>query len=119
MEADMQTLETKSKRYFLDDNGFLLDPRQWDEDFAEEMAAQLGLPASLTPSHWEVLKFIHGTYLETGCCPIVHKTCKAHNLHLKELHRLFPLGYQRGACKLAGISSMPKRRPATKSDNIF
>ncbi len=114
MEADMQTLETRNKRYLLDDNGFLLDPGQWDDDFAEEMAAQLGMPA-LTTSHWDVLKFIHGAYLETGCCPIVYKTCKAHNLHLKELYRLFPLGYQCGACKIAGISFMPRRAIKTES----
>lgn len=102
----MQTLETKNKTYLLDDDGFLLDPLQWGEDFAEGMAPQLGLTDRLSPSHWNVLRFIRATYLETGSCPIVLKTCKAHELHLKELKRLFPCGYQRGACKLAGVSFM-------------
>ncbi|MFZ0929080.1 MAG: TusE/DsrC/DsvC family sulfur relay protein [Syntrophobacteraceae bacterium] len=102
----MQTLETKNKTYLLDDDGFLVDPWQWDEGFAEGMAPKLGITDRLSASHWKILKFIRATYLETGSCPVVHKTCKTQNLHLKELERLFPSGYQRGACKLAGISFM-------------
>jgi len=102
----MQTLETKNKMYTLDDDGFMVNPSQWDEDFAEALAPRLGIPNGLTPSHWDVVKFIRATYLETGSCPIVHKTCHAHKLGLKELERLFPSGYQRGACKLAGVSFM-------------
>ncbi len=102
----MQTLERKNKTYLLDDDDFLANPGQWDEDFAEGMAPALGITDGLTPSHWDVLRFIRATYLETGSCPIVHKTCKAHKLSFKDLQRLFPSGYQRGACKLAGVSFM-------------
>lgn len=101
----MQTLETKNKVYPLDDDGFLINPEQWDRDFAEAMAPSLGVP-SLTPSHWNVLNFIRSTYLQTESVPIVHKTCKTHNLKIKQLERLFPSGYQRGACKLAGVPSL-------------
>ena len=102
----MQTLERKNKTYLLDDDGFLVNPGQWDEDFAEAMAPEVGITDGLTPSHWDVLRFIRATYLETGSCPIVHKTCRAHKLSFKDLQRLFPSGYQRGACKLAGVSFM-------------
>ncbi len=102
----MQTLERKNKTYLLDDDGFLVNPEQWDEDFAEGMAPALGIMDGLTPSHWDVLRFIRATYLETGSCPIVHKTCRVHKLSFKDLQRLFPSGYQRGACKLAGVSFM-------------
>ncbi len=57
----MQTFETKNKVYNLDDDGFLIDPGQWDEDFARGLALQLGMPADLTPAHWEVLNFIRST----------------------------------------------------------
>jgi len=102
----MRTLERKNKTYLLDDDGFLLNPGQWDEDFAEGMAPALGITGGLTPSHWDVLKFIRAVYLETGSCPIVHKTCRAYKLKFKDLQKLFPSGYQRGACKLAGASFM-------------
>ncbi len=102
----METLEANNKTYTLDDDGYLVDPTQWDEDFAESMAPRLGIPDGLTSSHWKVLKFIRETYLETGSCPIVHRTCKTQKLGIKELERLFPSGYQRGACRLAGVSFM-------------
>ncbi len=102
----METLESKNKIYLLDNDGFLVNPGQWDEAFAEAMAPEVGITDGLTPSHWDVLRFIRATYRETGSCPIVLKTCKANKLHLKDLERLFPSGYQRGACKLAGLSFM-------------
>lgn len=102
----MQTFERKNKTYLLDEDGFLLDQAQWDEDFAEGMAPALGIAGGLTPSHWDVLRFIRDTYRETGLCPVVHKTCRAKGLSVKDLQKLFPSGYQRGACKLAGLSFM-------------
>jgi tRNA 2-thiouridine synthesizing protein E len=105
-EADMQRLERKNKTYLLDDDGFLIDPGQWDEDFAEGMAPEMGIPDGLTTSHWEVLRFIRATYLKTNSCPTVHKTCRAQRLSFRDLQMLFPSGYQRGACKLAGVSFM-------------
>jgi tRNA 2-thiouridine synthesizing protein E len=102
----METLKSKNKIYLLDNDGFLVNPGQWDEDFAEAMAPEVGITDGLTPSHWDVLRFIRATYRETGSVPIVLKTCKAHNLSTKDLQTLFPSGYQRGACKLAGLSFM-------------
>jgi tRNA 2-thiouridine synthesizing protein E len=102
----MQTLESKNKTYLLDDEGFLVNPGEWDEEFAEAMAPALGIADGLTSSHWDVLRFIRTTYQEAGSIPIVLKTCKAHKLSSKDMQRLFPSGYQRGACKLAGLSFM-------------
>ena len=103
---DMQPLDIKDKTYLLDDDGYLVKPTEWDEAFAEGMAPRLGITNGLTSSHWDVLRFIRATYQETGSCPTVHKTCRAIKLSVKDLQRLFPSGYQRGACKLAGLSFM-------------
>jgi len=99
----MQTLEFNGKAYEVDEDEFLVDAGQWDEDFAEGMAARNGITGRLSDSHWNVLKFIRSFFLETGTCPMVYKTCKTFNLHSSELARLFPTGYRRGACKLAGL----------------
>jgi tRNA 2-thiouridine synthesizing protein E len=115
-EADMQKLETKKKTYLLDDDGFLLDPLQWEENFAEGMAHQLGISGRLSPSHWKILEFIRATYLKTGSCPTVYNTCRANNLHLKDLQELFPSGYQRGACKLSGVPFMAEGITSPISD---
>ncbi len=100
----MQTLKTKGKTYNLDDSDFIADPSDWDKDFAEALAPALGIKGELTPAHWSVLHFIRATYLETGSVPVVHRACKANNLKIRDLESLFPAGYQRGACKLAGVS---------------
>ncbi len=100
----MKRFETKGKVYLLDEGGFLLDKEQWDEDFAKGLAPEVGITEGLGHAHWEVLRFIRDTYGQTGLCPVVYKTCRARGLNIKDLQRLFPSGYQRGACKLAGLS---------------
>lgn len=100
----MPIVEFGGSTYAVDENDFLLDPCHWNKDFASGMALKLGISQELTPLHWEVLNFIRDFFLSTGKCPTVHKTCRVHNLHSADLERLFPCGYQRGACKLAGIS---------------
>ncbi len=93
-----------NKTYQVDAGGFLTDPEQWDEDFAARLAPELGIPHGLTEEHWKVIRFIRGTYEREGRCPLIFTTCRANDLHLKDLQKLFPAGYLRGACKLAGIT---------------
>jgi len=88
----------------VDSLGFLLDYQEWDEDFAEGMAPSHGIPDGLTDKHWEVIHFLRNTLIEYGRCPLVFQTCKMNGLRLKDLKKLFPTGFQRGACKLAGLS---------------
>jgi tRNA 2-thiouridine synthesizing protein E len=106
--ANLKTFEFKGKIYEVDEDDFLLHPDEWDKDFAEGMAPRTGISGELTPAHWDALWFIREFYLENGKCPIVHKACKDQNLRLADLQRLFPAGYRRGACKLAGLCYNPE-----------
>ena len=54
------------RTYDIDRDGFLRDPRDWDEDFAGLMAPQVGLTESLTSEHWEVIRAIRKVFDETG-----------------------------------------------------
>ena len=90
--------------YLVDSGGFLLDTTTWDAAFAEGMAAEDGLPGGLTERHWDVIRFIRRYWAEVGSCPTVYTTCRALGLHVSGFRFLFPRGYQRGACRLAGIS---------------
>jgi tRNA 2-thiouridine synthesizing protein E len=101
--ADLKKFEFRGKVYEVDEDDFLVNPEEWDKDFAEGMAPKVGITRELTKAHWDLLWYVREFYLETGKCPIVHKACKAQNLRLADLQRLFPLGYRRGACKLAGL----------------
>jgi tRNA 2-thiouridine synthesizing protein E len=100
----MSTLKLGPKAYEVDPLGFLVDFNEWDENFAEGIAPNHGIPEGLTREHWDVIYFIRNGFLEHGKVPVVYQTCRKNGLTLRELQALFPTGYQRGACKLAGIS---------------
>ncbi len=100
----MEVFQYKGKTYEVDTQGFLIDYNQWDEDFAQGMAPNVNIPGALTEKHWDLIRFIRDSFKQTGECPLVYKTCKANRLSAKGLKELFPTGYMRGACKLAGIT---------------
>ncbi|RJP16610.1 MAG: sulfurtransferase TusE [Candidatus Abyssobacteria bacterium SURF_5] len=99
----MKTVTYGKRKYQVDEGGFLLNRDGWDEFFSEGLAPDLKIPL-LTKEHWQVIHFIRKTCRQEGRCPLVYETCRANDLRLKDLQRLFPTGYQRGACKLAGIT---------------
>jgi tRNA 2-thiouridine synthesizing protein E len=94
----------KNKKYRIDSYGFLLYPEDWDEDFACGMAPYVRINGGLTEAHWKVIYFIRNTFEKINDCPLVYVACRENKLGLGELKRLFPKGYLRGACKLAGIT---------------
>jgi tRNA 2-thiouridine synthesizing protein E len=100
----MKLISFKNQIYSIDSEGFLLDYDRWDENFAERMAPEVKIPEGLTQEHWKVIHFIRERFKQNRACPLVYETCKANGLHLKDLRALFPTGYLRGACKLAGIT---------------
>ena len=100
----METFLWNGKLFRVDAEGFLLDHDQWDEDFAQGMAPRLGLGGGLTKAHWSVIHFIRAEFARAGQCPLIYHTCRANGLSLKGFKALFPTGYLRGACKLAGIT---------------
>ena len=100
----MHNITYNNKKYEIDDLGFLVNPDSWDEDFAEGMAIGVRIPHQLTKEHHFVINFIRGYYRHYHKCPNVFETCRGVGLGLTELRRLFPTGYLRGACKLAGIT---------------
>jgi len=93
----------EKKTYVVDDDGYLVDHDQWDEAFVEGLAPSLKI-LHLSNSHWKVIHYIREHFSQYGKCPMVYETCKANKLRFKILQKLFPTGYLRGACKLAGIT---------------
>jgi tRNA 2-thiouridine synthesizing protein E len=100
----MQLIKHNGKLFELDSQGFLLNPKKWEPGLTEALAPVLGIPGGLTREHWDVIHFIRREIDRTGRCPTIFETCRANNLRHLELKRLFPSGYMRGACKLAGVS---------------
>jgi tRNA 2-thiouridine synthesizing protein E len=100
----MNQVAFKGKRYELDEHGFLDPPDQWDEDFAIGMAKMVGIKNGLSERHWELVTYLRHKFLEEDTVPVVVLACSDNNMRLSELRRLFPAGYHRGACKIAGIN---------------
>ena len=90
--------------YRIDEDGFLVDFADWDEEFPRTMAPRHDIRRGLTEAHWEVIHYIRRVFSEYGQCPLLYHTCKANGLRIAELQRLFPTGYLRGACRLAGVT---------------
>jgi tRNA 2-thiouridine synthesizing protein E len=91
------------RTYALDPRGFLADPSSWDMEFCEAMATSLGARGQLTLLQLKVVLFVRRWYVQRGAIPRVYETCRGCGLSLSELRSLFPCGYQRGVCRLAGI----------------
>lgn len=99
----MESYSTLETDLGIDDLGFLKDFRRWDERFVHVVADEWDLPDGLTEKHWQVIRYLRDHYTATGNVPTVFETCKANELGLAELRRLFPAGYRRGACRAAGL----------------
>ncbi|HVA10479.1 MAG TPA: TusE/DsrC/DsvC family sulfur relay protein [Acidimicrobiales bacterium] len=90
----------------LNDEGFLVDPSQWNEDVAAELARREGIDV-LTDRHWLVINFMRSEYETKGTGPTVRVLGKTSGVPIKELYELFPKGPAKLAAKIAGI---PKPR---------
>lgn len=94
----------KGKTYSLDNHGFLDPPSQWEDDFAEGMAKMVGIRSGLTDRHWQLIHYLRNKFVEEKTVPVVVLACADNDMRLSELRSLFPTGYHRGACKIAGIN---------------
>lgn len=100
----MNALMTSGRSYHLDRRGFLADPVHWDLAFAHAMAHRLGQPGDLTLLQLKVVLFVRRHFVRQGLVARIYSTCHSCGLSLGQLRDLFPWGYQRGVCRLAGIS---------------
>lgn len=96
-------------QYVSDIEGYMVDPGAWNEDIARLLATEEGL--ELTPAYWPVLCFMREYWQQNRVVPDVRhvtshlvatrgydkKTAKKH------LFDLFPYGYVKQACKIAGM----------------
>jgi len=92
----------------LDPNGHLLDPDDWSEPVAEEMARRDGL--ELCGPRWWLIRFVRSHYAEYGMPPLMRVAVTAmrrdgclENVSSRTLYRLFPEGPIREACRYGGL----------------
>jgi tRNA 2-thiouridine synthesizing protein E len=90
----------------VDAEGFMTNPKQWNDQIALAIATENGIP-ELTERHWQVVKFMRERYLTTGTAPSIRSLGKESGVPIKELYQLFPRGPAKLAAKIGGI---PKPR---------
>ena len=92
-----------------DPDGYIVDPEDWTESIAEQLAAEEGL--SLDDNYWPVLNFMRQYWMEHHVAPDVRHVVKylteTQQFDKKQakqhLFNLFPYGYVKQACKIAGM----------------
>jgi len=101
-------LEVAGKALLVDDEGYLIDPAQWNEQVAEELARQEHIV--LTDEHWAVIRFMREYYEQHHMAPDARHVMKhlaefkgAGKAGRNDLFVLFPYGYVKQACKIAGM----------------
>jgi tRNA 2-thiouridine synthesizing protein E len=93
-----------NKTYRVDAFGFLVDPSEWDEEYAENKAREMKIPGGLTGRHKELIQYLRRTHSKTETVPSVSECLEELGITMEEIERLFPDGYVRGAVKIAGLS---------------
>ena len=92
-----------------DDEGYLVHPESWTPQAATQLANEEGI--ALSDDHWEIIRFVRDHYDEHRVIPDVrHVTgylMDQHGISKKtaktRLFSLFPYGYVKQACKIAGM----------------
>ncbi len=99
----MPFIEINGKKIEVNEEGFLVNPEDWNEEIAVFLAKKEEGLESLTEEHWKVINYIRNYYLENKLAPMVRAVCKTTGLPLKKIYDLFPSGPAKGACKIAGL----------------
>jgi len=94
------------------DQGFLVNSFDWNKDVAIRMAELNNI--SLNEAHWEIIVFIRHYYQQYKHLPnarvftkAIAKTLGEEKGNSRYLHKLFPDGPLKYACKLAGLPKPP------------
>jgi tRNA 2-thiouridine synthesizing protein E len=111
-DVNGKTIET-------DEQGILLDPGDWSEDFAQALARHDGI--ELYVDHWELIWYFRDYFQESQTVPTMRRMVmelgKREGAHFrdrkayeKHLYSLFPTDPVRSICRLAGL---PMPQPDT------
>lgn len=97
----MTQKEIAGKTVGFDDEGFMVDPEQWDEQVAAELATEMGI--ALTDRHFIVLNFMRQQFSDNGVAPSLRRIKNDSGVNTKELYKLFPKGPAKKAARIAGL----------------
>lgn len=93
----------------VDEGGYLCDPNTWSEEFARWCADQEDI--TLTSAHWRVYEFMRDYLTDHGVAAdarfVIKFLANEYSVDKRDakalLFELFPQGYVKQACKIAGM----------------
>jgi tRNA 2-thiouridine synthesizing protein E len=98
----METLVIAGQSIAVNEEGFMLDPNDWNETIATEIAKQEGI-AELTPAHWKVIEFCRQSAKDSGVAPTLRQITTGSGVSTKDLFSLFPKGPAKKVAKISGL----------------
>lgn len=84
----------------VNDEGYMVNPGQWNKEIAAEIAKEEGI--ELTDKHYEVLEFLRNAS-EKDETLTIRKVGKSGIVDIKGLYKLFPGGPLKHSSRIAGI----------------
>jgi TusE/DsrC/DsvC family sulfur relay protein len=90
-----------AQRLPLNEEGFILNPENWNEQFTEKYAAQMNVP--LGRAQWEVIRYLRQYHEKNGLAPMFARIHRDLGYSRKQLIELFRVKRARDICQLAGL----------------
>ena len=98
----MENKTLAGKAVEIDSEGFLVNPDDWTEEIASELAKEEGID-NLSEMHWKVIRFMRDDFKTKGQIPTIRRIKNAGEVPTKELYALFPGGPAKKAARIAGL----------------
>ena len=97
----MKQIEIAGKSLKVTDEGFLMNPDDWNEEIARALAKEEGI--ELTEKHYEIINYLREKQA-AGEQLTIRKVGKSGIIDIKGLYTLFPGGPLKKSSKIAGIA---------------
>lgn len=95
-----------------DDDGLIIDPSQWDEEIAEDVAERLHI--QLMPEHWVAIYSLRNYYDRFGVAPAMVSICRDNSRPKDWIHNLFDSCLN--AWRISGLSNPGEEAKSYMSD---
>jgi len=103
------SLKTDEVTVPIDDEGYLIDPDDWSKEISERFAQNEGI--ELNDEYWKIIEYMRGYFDDHKIAPGTRMVAKfiADELGYSKkdarnhLFKIFPYGYVKQACKIAGM----------------
>lgn len=109
LPEELRTEVIGGRSIIRDQAGYLVDPEMWDEDVARQFAREEGIV--LNNEHWAIIRFMRSYLDEHGISAdarfsfrfLADQMGADASQGRKRFFELFPYGYVKQACKIAGM----------------